>query len=296
MRRVLIAAALSLLCYQARADERAYLSARSHAIATLVRVEKSGRGGDALLKQQKRELLKLEKLLRPLVGDIAVAGFASSGKISLETLSKEDVGFSQLDGLVFAGDDGKSSLLATTKKLTQAWLRAQNQNGRSEQRILGDLNEAVQSDRFYTFAISPDAAVSKYADVSLKAPPGAEIASAMLDTRSQDSPPMAPDELTLALVKDGRVFIVSAPVQTKIEPIPACAARAKETETEAQAKLSEYQASKLKNEKLFDEYTALQNKGDNDNRKCFAERAKGEKFFSDVRAQAQELSDRLGRK
>ena len=257
---------------------------------------KTGKSGDALFKQQERELLELEKLLRPLVGDVAVAGFASKGKISLETLSKEDVGFSQLDGLVFAGEDGKSTLLVTTKKLAQAWLHAQNKKGRSEEKIPGDLNEALQSDRFYTFAISPDAAVSKYADVSLKAPPGAEFASAMLDTRSHDSPPMAPDELTLALVKDVRVYIVSAPAQGKIEPIPACAARAKETETEAQAKLSEYQASKLKQEKLFDEYTALQNKGDNDNRKCFADRAKGENFFSAVRAQAQELSDRLGRK
>jgi hypothetical protein len=292
MRRVLIAA-LSLLCFQACADEGPYLSARSRAIATVARLEKTGKNGDALFIQQERELLELEKKLRPLVGDVAVAGFASKGKISLETLSKEDVGFSQLDGLVFAGDDGKSTLLVTTKELAQAWLRAQNQKGRSEKIILGALNEALQSDRFYTFAISPDAAVSKYADVDLNAPPGAEFASAMLDTRSQDLPPLAPDELTLALVKDGRVYIISAPAQGKIEPIPA---RAKDTEAKAQAKLSEYQASKLKNEKLFDEYTALENKRDDDNRKCFADLAKGESFFSVARGQAQALLERIGRK
>jgi len=144
----------------------------------------------------------------------------------------------------------------------------------------------------------PDVSLNRAAphDVTIAAPAGAEFAFAMLDARSQDLPPAAPDELTVALVRDGRVYFVTTPAQGKIEPIPACAARAKETEAKAQAKLSDYQASKLKNEKLFDEYTALEKKGDEDNRNCFAERAKGESFFAGVRGQAQALIERLAKK
>ncbi len=296
MQRVWAAAALSLFCFEARADETAYLAARNRSIATFARLEKAGNGGDAIFKKQERELAALEKLLRPLIGDVAVGGFSINRKISLETLSREDVGFSQLDGLVFAGDDGKASLLVTTKGLVEAWLRVQSHKGNSAQAISNSLYEALKSENFYTFALSPDAAVPKYADVTIAAPAGSEFAFAMLDARSQDLPPAAPDELTVALVRDGRVYLVTTPTQGKIEPIPACAARAKETEAQAQAKLSDYQASKLKNEKLFDEYTALEKKGDEDNRNCFAERAKGESIFAGVRAQAQALIDRLAEK
>jgi hypothetical protein len=296
MRRVWAAAALSLFCSGARADEAAYLAARDRSIATFARLEKSGKSGDAIFKKQEQELAALEKLLRPLIGDVSVGGFSKDGKISLETISGEDVGFQQLDGLVFAGDDGKASLLVTTKGLAEAWLRVKSHKEDSAELIPNSLHEALKSENFYTFALSSDAGVSKYADVTIAAPAGAEFAFAMLDARSQDLAPPAPDELTIALVSNGRVYLVTAPPQGKIEPIPVCVAQAKETEAKAQAKFSAFQASKPRNEKLYDEYTALEKKGDEDNRKCFAERAKGESFFAGVRDQAQALVDRLAKK
>ncbi len=287
---------LSLFCLAARADEAAYLSAHNHSIATITRLAKSANNDDATSKKQEQELAALEKLLRPLIGDVSVAGFSQNGKISVDTLVADEVGFSQLDGLVFAGDDGKASLLVTTKGLAEAWLRVQSHKKDSAQPIPNGLYEALKSENFYTFAVSADAAVSKYAEVTIAAPAGAELAFAMLDARSQDMAPPAPNELTVALVRNGRVYLVTAPAQGKIEPIPACAARAKETEAKAQAKFSAFQASKPRNEKLFDEYTALQKKGDVDNRNCFAERAKGESFFAGVRDQAQALIERLAKK
>ena len=49
----------------------------------------------------------LQRQLDAIVGPFAVAGYPAAGKITLETLSDNDIGFGQLDGMVHsAGDDG----------------------------------------------------------------------------------------------------------------------------------------------------------------------------------------------
>ena len=57
--------------------------------------------------------------------------------------------------------------------------------------------------------------------------------------------------------------------------------------------LKAYHQSGEKDEKLFDQSTAASNQGDKDWLACVRERAKGEKFYPAVVAEAQDIADRL---
>ena len=290
-RRILAAAALSLLGCAARADEAAYLAARDRAIAAAARDDKSGKTGGAFYKRREKSLKALAARLKAAIGPVAAAGFAKSGKISRETLSSGDIDLETLDGLVFAGEDGKFMLLASTKGLLDAWLRERSREKDAAPHVPENVAEALRSENFYTFALGRDRAVSKYAEPTIPAPPGA--AAAILDARGQESPPPAPDEVTVALVIGNRVQIASEPLKSKIEPIAAYAQRVEAVRAEAGTKRAAHEASGGKNDKLLDEAEALERKADAEGPACFAARAEGEPFYAAASAQARDLAERL---
>jgi len=292
MRRTVAAAAAVLsLCAAARAeDAAAYRAAKGKAIADVARADKAGKPDDA----RSAKLLKdLEKRLQTLVGAPQIAGFAKSGKISLDTLSSGDIGGDALDGLVFDGEDGKASLLATTKPLVDGWLKGFKFDARSKQTFPRDLAAALRSANFYTFAISPDAAVSSYGEVEVAPSAGAALAVVQLTARSQDQAPAAPDELIAAVLVGDRLFIASEPVREAIPAIPACEKLAAATLEKSRAKEAAFDASGRKNQKLFDESLALQEKSAEDNRQCFAQRLRDQDFYPKARFQGEALVARL---
>ena len=97
--------------------------------------------------------------LRLVLGDVSVTGFPGPGKLNLESLSDQDVGYGMLDALTYSGDaEGGPLLVVTTRPLLNKWLAARSREKLPELNVSADLETALGQDNFFTFAIGDDAA------------------------------------------------------------------------------------------------------------------------------------------
>jgi hypothetical protein len=270
-----------------------YLSTRNRYIADFKKIEDSGNLGGDFSKKQEQALSILQKQMDQIIGRLSLKGFPAQGKLTLDTLSVNDVGFDTLDGLLYISEGDKSQVIVTTKNLFDAWLLARRKLWAKPDVAPKTLEEALTSQEFYTFAISADAAVSKFAELPLEKPAGVDTAYALLDARSQDVAPRTPDEIIVSFTQDGKLFIASAPVQTKIGPIAACEKIANAIDARAKKALAAYEGARRKNEKLFDDYTRLETKSDVDYRKCYGEEIARQPFLPRLKDEAQALLSRL---
>ena len=276
----------------AATPEEAYLAARDKAIARV-----KAATGDAGAKLEKTLLADLEKQLIPLVGPVSLGGLPykdlpAKGKIALETLYPE-LGYGMLDGLSFRSEDGNRSLLVTTESLLTAWLKGHAKWWEGQQNPPQNPDAAVRTESFYTQAVSTDAAMLLYGEVPVQKPAKASFAYAALATASQDSSPPAPDMMIVVVRQDGRFLLLKAALQTKVAPIPSCDAAKKNIDRKADAALAAYNASGLKNQAKFDDYTRLQGEANTALQACFAKNLEAAPFFSGVRGEAQKLVDAL---
>ena len=287
----LLALCLTGTAALAASPEATYFSARDKYIAEIKRLETSKASDSAVQAAQDKATRDLAKRLREIIGPVSVKGFPVVGKLSLETLSKEDVGFGMLDGLAFGEEE--QDLLVTTRPLLTAWLDGKAKEKDAESRLPADAEAAVRLDAFYTFAISSDAAFSKNADIPVAKPAGADFAAAALGEFQQDIGHENVDQIVATVFKGERVLVASVRRKAPIAKIPDCEAIWTDALQKAEKLQAEYRASGLKDEKLFDESTRAEEQGDKDYRACFNERAPREPFFAGVTREAQDLVDRL---
>jgi hypothetical protein len=139
------------------------------------------------------------------------------------------------------------------------------------------VKDALNSESFYTQAVSTDAAVVKHAYVPISKPAEATFAIAILNARTQDIGPSAPDEMIVALIKGRKVYVATESLKVKINPIPACEKILKKAEN-------------------GEDSSGSRDKADSEARKCFSQHAAKESFFPAVTQQAQSLVDRLASK
>jgi hypothetical protein len=283
---------------QAASPLESYIAARDGYIAKFAAIEDSGKFNDRTQRDVQRALQDLEKQLRGIIGPVAIKGFSANGKINLDTLVRSDVGFGGLDALVYTSQGGsketKSQAYATTSALFDRWLKEHADNwviAKSE--VPKDASAALASETFYTFAISADAAVAKYAELPLAKPAKARFAVAMLAARSQDDAPITPNEIIVSVLHESRVFLATAPVATKITAIPACQKAWDDAEAAAEAAHAAYRESNLQDQNTLDLSTRLREEGVAAFHRCYAERAKGQPFFGALVRQAQGLLERL---
>jgi hypothetical protein len=293
MRLLLIAALASTSAAWAASPEESYIAARDQSIEKLERMEKAKAAEGAVEAEEKKALADLEQRLRGIIGDLSVKDFPAKGKINLERLTDEGVGFGRLDGLVFSMRDEGPRIVATTKSLLERWLNGQAEWWKKQQKNSPDMESALRSDGFYTEAIDSDAAFTKSAELPLAKPDGAVFVHAILGGWAQDIGPFPPDQIIVAMRKGGKVFIASARTKAKITKIPVCEKLWKDSEIKAEKAYSAYHAGGAKDEKLLDEHTLIQEKGDADFHACFNERAPREAFFPAVVREAQAFADRL---
>jgi hypothetical protein len=285
--------ALLLLCpiaASAATPEEAYFAARDGHIAKFSAIRNIG---EEDLENHQRARDELVRLLRPIVGPVAVKGFLPQGRTNLDSLFKGDEGFGLLDGLLFSSADDKTHLTVTTEALLDHWLKEHKDWWEPPvANVPQDVTAALKSEAFYNQAIMTDAAIMKYAELPVKRPAQASFAFAMLVARSQDVAPRAPDELIVSVVGGGRVLVVSAPASAKMNPIPACQEirRAAERKT---AKAREAAASQPNDDKLSEQVTRLQEEGDAAFRGCYAQRAKSQAAYAALARRAQALVDLL---
>ena len=266
---ILLALSLAASGALAASPEAAYLAARDKAIAEVKALEAAKASESAINAAQERALADLTKRLKDIVGPVSVKGFAPPDQLNI-SLSEYQQGYGDLDGL-FSYGKGNQALLVTTRPLLTAWLEGKAKEEDNEFRLPKDVGAAARQENFYTFSISSDAGFSKYADLPVTKPPGADLAVAAFGVFAQATGPWPPDAIAATVVKSDRVFV--AEIHRKpIGKIPACAAistkgKPKETEAEEQA--------------------------DRDYRACFNAHAPKESFFAGLTKEAQSLVDRL---
>lgn len=273
----------------AASPEDAYVAARDRYIAKL---KTAGEVDEKTAKQEESARADLEDKLRAIVGPVAVEGVPAEGKLNLDTLIEGEIGFGLIDALTYQAADDAPRLIVTTPSLARRWLVA-HAKWWDNNNVPQDLNAALKSEPFYTQAMSPDAAVSRFADIPVTRPAGASFASAMLVARRQDIGLTPPDELLVAVARADRVFLWSAPAQAKVTINPACEAIWNAAVAAGDRAYEAYQKSDPKDEKLFEEQTRILQEGDDAYRGCFAERAAREPFYAAVVKQAQELADKV---
>lgn len=287
MKAVLFALLLATpVAAQAAPPENSYIAARDKYVA---KFKASVEVDDKTAKQEEAARADLEGKLRALLGRVAIEGVPAEGKLNLDTLFGGELGSGLIDGLSYQSDDNAPRLIVTTPVLAKRWLTAHAKWwGKND--VPQDLNAALKSESFYTQAMSPDAAVFRFADVPVTKPANASSASAMLIARRQDIGLTTPDELLVAIVRGDRIFIWSAPAQTKITINPACEAVWNEAAARADKASAAYQKLEPKDDNPFDR---ILQEGDDAFRRCFAERAAREPYFSALTNQAQALVDKV---
>jgi hypothetical protein len=292
------AAALSLLplilCSAAAfgaSPEDSYLDARDRYVAQIANLEKSKASQDAIDAQQMKALADLEKRLRAIIGPVSVKGFPAAGKISLEALSKHELGFGQLDGLMFSTDDDQTRVLATTNTLLQKWLQVMAAD--KEWRLPAAAAAAVKLDTFYTAAIGSDSTFAGGRSLELTKPAGADLVAAKLGGFTQDSPP-PPDHIVLALGKGGKVFIADVLSKTAAAVKAECQPISDRGNQEADRLRAEKAGSiAAKAEKLEQEAEKAIEKSEKDFDACFDERARRDTFGRSVAQEARDIAERL---
>jgi hypothetical protein len=280
-----IAAAASL--------EDGYFAARDRYLAQFKKLEDAGKIDDRASKEEERARGDLERRLRQIVEPHGADGFPGPGKLSLETLFPAEIGAGVLDGLTYSFDE-EGQLLVSTKALFENWLKGRQESWEKSETPPQTLDQALKSEFFYSLAISPDAAVTRYVDLPIERPRKASIAVAFLDLRSQDDAGATlPNEIIVSVARGGKMFIASAPAKAKIVADPSCEKSWKDKEAEASAAFEAYRASDQKNERLFEKYSRLQAESGEAFRRCFAAAARKARFFAELTREAQKLADRL---
>jgi hypothetical protein len=275
----------------AASPEDAYLAARDKAIAQLKALPADARA-EAI---QTAALAALQKRLMALIGRSSVKGFSPSPRINLETL-RDEPGFGMLDGLAYApagkGQEG-SRLVATTKSLLAIWLRARAAESDASVRVSAQMETALRSDTFYTFAVGQDAAFSRAAEIEVAKPVGADFAVAALGRWSQDIGPSPLDRLVVAVVKGGRVFVADVEPAAKAPEFPACKAIWDAANAEAGKIIEAYQKGGAKDDALFDKSTKSQQQGEERWLACAGRAVKAAPFYPRLKSEAQDLVERM---
>jgi hypothetical protein len=266
---ILLALSLAAGGALAASPEAAYLAARDKAVAEVKALEAAKASESAINAAQDRALADLTKRLKEVVGPVSVKGFPPPDQLNI-ALSVYQQGYGSLDGL-FSYGKADQALLVTTRALLTSWLEGKGKEEDNELRLPQDVVAAARQDNFYTFSISSDAAFSKYADLPVTKPTGADLAVATFGVFAQATGPWPPDAIVATVVKSERFFV--AEIRRKpIGKIPACEAlwaKAKRAGPDAEEE------------------------ADRDYRACFNARAPKERFLAGLTEEAQTLVDRL---
>jgi hypothetical protein len=288
---VAIVAAFIVTAAAAATPEEIYWAARDAAITKVKAAaaaepkNPTGSDDDKVIALENRELAGLEKQLRAIVGAVAIKGLDGKSAINLDTLNDGDEDFGLLDGMVYGGLDAKTRVIVTTDGLFRRWLQAHKNWAGSD--LPQDPSAAIKDQDFYSQAVLTDAAIVRYADLPITAPPGAGFAYVMLAARTQSDLPGKADEIFIALSQGGRVFVANTKEFNAVGPIAACDAIRNDLEKTAA------DAANANDPAAQDKADALSAQSDAEFLKCFAERAPQQAGFAAAVKAAQTLLDRL---
>jgi len=277
----------------AASPEDDYVATRNKDIARVKHLVDAKVDDKKVQAEQDKMLADLKRRLDAIVGPFAVAGYPADGKLTLETLSNEDVGFGQLDGVVHSASDDGPQVIVTSRGLIGRWLRERSADKDKDARLPAELEAALRNDTFYTFAVSEDAAFGKTADLAVAKPAGADFVVATLGGFAQDIGPNPRQEIVVTLQKNGRVYIASQVAKTAIGKVDACEAVWSAAQKKTAELRAAYDKSGLKDDKLFEESTKVEDQGDKDFRACLVKATPQQPYYAALVREAQDVADRL---
>jgi hypothetical protein len=275
--------------------EDRYIAARDTAIQKFSKEYDAGKSDDTAQKAEDAARTDLEAQLSAILGEAARPGFGPA-TLNLETLYKGDEGFGMLDALRFdanvgttgekAGENGadgkyvepKARIVVTTQTLLTRWLRAHKDWwGKDSKNVPQQLGAALKDENFYTQAITAasGSAMANFTSLPITKPASATFAYATLAGRTQDTIPDAADEVFVAALADGKVYIAYGSIEPNVQ-IPACVAMRADYNKRAE----------VGNAKKSDD---LRQQGEDAYKHCFTRRATQQPSFTEATKQAQAL-------
>jgi hypothetical protein len=291
-----LATAIAAPSARAATPEETYIATRDAAIAHMKAVLEANKrapsqpSDNKVYDEDTRALATLLPQMRAIVGPVAIKGVSGDGKLNSDTLMDGDEGFGMLDGIVYGADTDKTRVIVTTESLFKRWLEGHKNWWDRDFLMPQDMSEAVQTDAFYTQAVSTDAAVSLYADLPVRKPAGATFAYATLAARSQDTAPPTASEMFVVAAQGGRVFIAYSKDFTPVGPIAACDAVRRDYDKKASDVLQNSTLSEDEQRKQSDE---MSGKSETEFLRCFEDRAKHQPGFAAATKGAQDLLERF---
>jgi hypothetical protein len=279
---LLIATVTAALAAPPAAEDR-YVATRDAAIEKLSAIYDAGKFDDAAKKDEEAATADLTAQMAAILKESAREGYGPT-KLNLGSFYKGDEDFGTLDGLRFdallgangrkAGSNGaddkyvepRAHIVVTTQTLFERWLRAHKEWwGDKTTNVPQQIAKALSDESFYTQAISNGSAVVKFSALPITRPAGATFAFAMLAGRTQSELPDAADEVIVAAIANGKVYVAEGSIEPKVR-IAAC----------------------LANKKFEQDDNRRQNSEETYAR-CFAQRAPREASFAQATKQAQAL-------
>jgi hypothetical protein len=274
------------------ASDSAYITPRAeYARSLTARYQTEGRG---VLHDDSLALRDLEQRLRPLIGPLAVAGFADSGRINLVTLLPGDEVSGLADGLVYQSGDQQTRMFVTTRGIFRAWIASRFAGMDSVPR---DPLLALTRDEVYTFMFEIEAAVVRYADLPLT-DPHRRVLAAMLVDRAQDiCLTCAANTILLGVNVGNRIFVVDAPARDTIDIPRACSDAVAVADTQRMAMIDAAFATRRRSGQMDTSSIKHSLRAEEDEfadlRHCYATGIRSDPRFSHVMAQARELLEAL---
>jgi hypothetical protein len=224
-------------------SEDRYIAARDAAIAKISKLYDDSRGDEAT-KADEAATADLLAQMKAILAEPDRQGYGPA-KLNLGSYYKGDEDFGTLDGLRFdsllgengqkAGSTGKDEkyiepkahIVVTTQTVFERWLRDHKDWwGKNIKNVPQQIAKALSDESFYTQAISNGSAVVKFASLPIAKPAGATFAFAMLAGRTQSEIPDASDEVIVAAIANGKVYIAEGSIAPKVK-VAACLARKK---------------------------------------------------------------------
>jgi hypothetical protein len=264
-------------------SEDRYIEARDAAITKISKLYDDSKGEEAT-KAEEAATPDLLAQMKAILTEPDRQGFGPAA-LNIGSFYKGDEGFGTLDGLRFdsllgengqkAGNTGKdekyvepkSHIVVTTQTIFERWLRAHKDWwGANIKNVPQQMAKALSDESFYTQAISNGSAVVKFSLLPIAKPAGAAFAYAMLAGRTQSEIPDAADEVIVAAIANGKVYVAEGSIAPKVK-VAACIARKKAEPMDENVRQNSEAA-----------YA-----------RCFAQRAPREASFAQATRQAQAL-------
>lgn len=279
----------------AASPEDDYIAVRDKAIADITAQESANTAIETIDAQNEKALADLQQRLTAILGPLSVKDFPTTGTSNIQSLNASDIGYGMLDGLRYAQNDEGPSIVASTRGLTERWLKSKSAETEADFKLPTDIGAALKLDNFYTQAIGSDAAFSGTLDFPLKKPEGADMAFARLGGWTQDIGPIYEQRVVVSVVKGDRVLIAEAPASPAVPKIAQCDSIWAAADAAAQKAQQADQGSDEESS-ASDPANAAWEKGDADYRACMAQRLPDDPSFPALLKQAQDLADGMAGK